>query len=236
MPIALKDNIDTAGTRTTAGSAVFDDRVPSEDAPVVTRLMAAGLCYGALGTDTGGSIRIPGSFCGIVGLKPTYGLVPIRGIVPLTVSLDHCGPMTQTVEDAALMLNAIAGYDKLDIASVERPREDCVAALAQRVTGFRLGLPAYFYDHLDPEVARAVEDALAALSKLTKGTKDVALPAFSDVAGRRNVRVPRGAFQACCRPLFAAATPPARGGFEGQHNGGGLRSSEVAARFAPPYR
>jgi aspartyl-tRNA(Asn)/glutamyl-tRNA(Gln) amidotransferase subunit A len=140
IPIALKDNIDTAGTRTTAGSGVFEDRVPSEDAPVTARLKAAGaviigktnlhefamgagdasffgparnpwaldhntggsssgsgaamsadLCYGSLGTDTAGSIRNPGCFCGVVGIKPTYGLVPIRGIAPLCVSLDHCG-------------------------------------------------------------------------------------------------------------------------------------------------
>jgi aspartyl-tRNA(Asn)/glutamyl-tRNA(Gln) amidotransferase subunit A len=143
--------------------------------------VAAGLCYAALGTDTGGSIRIPASFCGIVGLKPTYGLVPIRGIVPLTLSLDHCGPMTQTVEDAALLLNAIAGYDKLDITSVERLPQDYLAALNQPVAGFRLGVPAYFYDHLDPEVGRAVEDALAVASKLTKGTRDVVLPTFSEV-------------------------------------------------------
>src|SRR2546428_660461 len=163
IPTALKENLDPAGTRTTAGSAVFEDRVPTEDAPVVARLKAAGaviigktnlhefamgvgetsyfgpsrnpwslahttggsssgsgaavaaeLCYGALGTDTGGSIRIPGSFCGVVGLKPTYGLVPIRGIVPLTLSLDHCGPMTRTVEDTTLMLTVLAGYDRLD--------------------------------------------------------------------------------------------------------------------------
>ena len=169
FPIALKDNIDTAGVRTTAASAVFDDRVPAEDAEVARRLAAAGavvigklnlhefafggtsatsyygpvrnpwalernpggssggsaaavatdLCYGALGTDTGGSIRTPASYCSIVGLKPTYGLVSIRGIIPLTLSLDHCGPMTRSVLDAAMMLNVLAGYDRLDIASVE---------------------------------------------------------------------------------------------------------------------
>ena len=162
VPIALKDNIDTAGVRTTAASSVFDDRVPTDDAEVARRLdrcrrdrarqaqpprvrqrrhvghellrpgrnpwaldrnpggssggsaaaVAAALCYGALGTDTGGSIRTPASYCGIVGLKPTYGLVSIRGIIPLVVSLDHCGPMTRTVDDAALMLKVLAGYDR----------------------------------------------------------------------------------------------------------------------------
>lgn len=230
IPIALKDNIDTADARTTAGSAVFEDRVPAQDAPVVARLKAAGaviigktnlqefamgagetsyfgparnpwslahntggsssgsgaavaaeLCFGALGTDTAGLVRIPASFCGIVGLKPTYGLVPIRGIVPLTLSLDHCGPMTRTVEDTALLLNIIAGYDKLDITSVEHPKEDYAAALSQPVNGFRLGIPAYFYDRLDAEVAHAVQEALTVLAKLTKSTKDVVLPSFIDV-------------------------------------------------------
>ena len=173
VPIALKDNIDTAGVRTTAASSVFDDRVPTEDAEVARRLTAAGaivlgklnlhefanggtsatsyygpvrnpwaldrnpggssggsaaavsaaLCYGALGTDTGGSIRTPASYCSIVGLKPTYGLVSIRGIIPLVLSLDHCGPMTRTVGDAALMLKVLAGYDRpTSPASSTRPR------------------------------------------------------------------------------------------------------------------
>lgn len=227
IPIALKDNIDTAGVRTTAASAVFDDRVPEEDAEVTRKLEAAGaivlgklnlhefamggtsatsyfgpvrnpwaldrspggssggsaaavaadLCYGALGTDTGGSIRTPASYCGIVGLKPTYGLVSIRGIVPLVLSLDHCGPMTRTVEDAALMLNALAGYDRLDIASVEHEAEDYVAALRQPVSGFRLGIVrAPFFDHLDADAAKAIDEALGILAKLTSSAKDVVLP------------------------------------------------------------
>lgn len=151
IPIALKDNIDTAGIRTTAASKVYDDRVPREDAEVVRRLAAAGavfmgkanldefadaisyfgsvsnpwaldrdpsgsssgsavavatnLAYGALGTDTGGSVRLPSAYCGVIGIKPTYGLVPIRGIIPLALSFDHCGPITRTVDDAALLLN-----------------------------------------------------------------------------------------------------------------------------------
>jgi aspartyl-tRNA(Asn)/glutamyl-tRNA(Gln) amidotransferase subunit A len=232
VPVALKDNIDTAGTRTTAASALFEDRVPSADAPVVTRLkeagaviigktnlhefamgygetsywgparnpwnlahntggsssgsgaaLAAGLAYGALGTDTGGSVRIPASYCGIVGLKATYGLVPIRGIVPLVVSLDHCGPMTRSVADAALMLNIMAGYDRLDITSVEHTREDYVAALAQPVKGLRLGMPVGYFDNLDPEVAKVVQEAIAVLGKLTQGAKDMALPAVSASPG-----------------------------------------------------
>ncbi len=223
IPIALKDNIDTKGIRTTAASKVYDDRVPTEDAEVALRLAAAGavfigkanldefadavsyygsvrnpwaldrdpsgsssgsaaavavnLAYGALGTDTGGSVRLPAAYCGVVGIKPTYGLVPIRGIVPLAFSLDHCGPITRTVEDAALMLNQLAGYDKFDITSVQHPKEDYVAAMQQPVSGFRIGIPRWpFYDHLDPDTAQAMETALGVLSKLTKGVRDVTLP------------------------------------------------------------
>ena len=232
IPIALKDNIDTAGIRTTAASAVYDDRVPDEDATVARRLSAAGaiiigktnlhefamggtsatsyygpvrnpwsldrnpggssggsaaavaadLCYGALGTDTGGSIRTPSSFCSVVGLKPTYGLVSIRGIVPLVVSLDHCGPITKTVEDAAILLNVLAGYDRLDISSVEHAREDYVAAMKQPVSGLRLGIPrAPFFDLLDADVGKSVEDAIATLAKMTKSVTDVNLPATRDI-------------------------------------------------------
>ena len=232
VPIALKDNIDTAGIRTTAASAVFDDRVPHEDATVVTKLRDAGaifigkanlhefamggtsstsyfgpvrnpwaldratggssggsaaavvtdLCYGALGTDTGGSIRTPASYCGTVGLKPTYGLVPIRGIVPLTLSLDHCGPITRTVEDAALLLNSMTGYDRLDITSVEHSKEDYLAACKQPVRELRLGIPrAPFFDLLDSDIAKAVEDAIGVVAKLTKGVKEVMLPPVTDI-------------------------------------------------------
>jgi len=223
VPIAVKDNIDTAGIRTTAASKVYDDRVPTEDAEVVTRLSAAGavmigkanldefaasisyfgsvrnpwaldrdpsgsssgsaaavatnLAYGALGTDTGGSVRLPSAYCGTVGIKATCGLVPIRGIIPLVVSLDHCGPITRTVEDAALMLNTLAGYDRYDITSVQHPQEDYVAQLDQPVSGFRLGIPrAPFFDKCDEDTSKAVEAAIAVLAKMTKSVKDVMLP------------------------------------------------------------
>jgi aspartyl-tRNA(Asn)/glutamyl-tRNA(Gln) amidotransferase subunit A len=233
IPIALKDNIDTAGVRTTAASAVFDDRVPGEDAEVVRRLLAAGavivgklnlhefafggtsatsyygpvrnpwalarnpggssggsaaavstdLCYGALGTDTGGSIRTPASYCSIVGLKATHGLVSIRGIIPLVVSLDHCGPMTKTVMDAAMMLNVLAGYDRLDIASVEHPAEDYVTALAQPVSSLRLGVPrGPFFDHLDADTANAMDEALRVLGTLTRSTTDTTLPSVREIS------------------------------------------------------
>ena len=223
IPIGLKDNIDTAGTRTTAASPMFKDRIPTEDADIVTRLKKSGavilgklnlhefavgcsgdvsyfgptrnpwsldrvsggssagsgsatsadLCFGALGTDTGGSIRVPSAWCGVVGFKPTVGLVSIRGIIPCSAPLDHCGPMARTVEDVALMLTQMAGYDPEDIYSVEAPaahqHEDYVAGMHQPVTGFRLGLPQSFYDHIDPEVEPSILAAIEVLKKLTAG-------------------------------------------------------------------
>lgn len=141
--------------------------------------IAAHLAYGALGTDTGGSVRMPASYCGIVGLKATYGLVPIKGIMPLTLSLDHCGPMTRTVEDTALMLNVMAGYDQYDITSVNHAKEDYLAQLSQPVSGLKLGMPTGYFDDLDPEVAKTVEEAIAFLAKLSGGVTDCALPGVS---------------------------------------------------------
>ncbi len=143
--------------------------------------MAAHLAYGALGTDTGGSVRMPASFCGIVGLKPTYGLVPIKGIMPLAVTLDHCGPMTRTVEDTAIMLNVMAGYDKYDFTSVDHAKEDYVAQMSQPIAGFKLAMPVGYFDDLDPEVAKAVEDAIALLGKLTKGVSEGMLPGTTHI-------------------------------------------------------
>ncbi len=144
--------------------------------------VATDLCYGALGTDTGGSIRTPASYCSIVGLKPTYGLVSIRGIIPLTFSLDHCGPMTRSVIDAAMLLNVLAGYDRLDIASVEHAPEDYVAALKQPVSGLRIGMArAPFFDLLDADVARVVDEALKVVARLTKSMSDTMLPTTREI-------------------------------------------------------
>ena len=237
IPIALKDNIDTAGVRTTAASDVFKNRVPTEDAEVVRRLKAAGavflgktnlhefayggtstisafgpvhnpwgldhisggssggsasaiaadLCLGSLGTDTAGSIRMPSAYCGIVGLKPTYGRVSLRGVIPLSWSLDHCGPMCRTVEDCALMLNAIAGYDPVDPATVDTPVINYAEACGKETSGFRLGIPrAVFFDGLDPEVAGAIESAIAVLRKMTRSAVEVKLLAplaFRSISG-----------------------------------------------------
>ena len=232
IPIGLKDLIDTAGVRTTAASAIFADRVPSEDAEVVRRLKAAGavlvgklnmhefaygatsvpshygpvhnpwkldriaggssggsaaavaadLCYGALGSDTGGSIRQPSAYCGIVGLKPTYGRVSTRGVIPLSWSLDHIGPMCRSVADTALLLGAIAGYDPLETTSVDAPVPDYTHALHTKVSGLRLGIPrALFFDQLDPEIAAAVDKAIDVLGKLTSAPREVRLPPFENL-------------------------------------------------------
>jgi aspartyl-tRNA(Asn)/glutamyl-tRNA(Gln) amidotransferase subunit A len=234
VPIALKDNIDTAGIATTAASALLADRIPTEDAEVVRRLLAAGavilgktnldefaaggtttatyygpthnpwradrvaggssggsgaavaaeLCFGALGTDTGGSIRIPSAWCGIVGMKPTYGRVSIRGVIPFIPTRDHVGPMARSVEDAALLLQAIAGYDAADLTSEDQPVPDFLAGMQAPVAGLRLGIPrAHHFDKLDPEIAAAVDAALAVLRKLTASMRDVTLPAVNTILG-----------------------------------------------------
>jgi aspartyl-tRNA(Asn)/glutamyl-tRNA(Gln) amidotransferase subunit A len=225
IPIALKDLLDTAGVRTTAGSELFKDRIPTQDAEIVRRLKAAGavfvgklnlhefayggssaisyfapvrnpwdldhcpggssggsaaavaahLCYGAIGSDTGGSIRQPAGYCGIVGLKPTYGRVSTRGVIPLSWSLDHLGPMTRTVMDAALMLQVIAGYDAQDIASIDVPVPDYAATIAAPTSSLRLGiLRHYFYDAVNAEIQSAMDVALSVLKTLTHTQRDIA--------------------------------------------------------------
>jgi aspartyl-tRNA(Asn)/glutamyl-tRNA(Gln) amidotransferase subunit A len=211
IPIGLKDIIDTAGTRTTAASALFQDRAPGEDAEVVRRLrtagaiilgkqnlhefayggssmisyfgpvhnpwdpariaggssggsaasVAAGLGFAAIGTDTAGSIREPSSFCGLVGLKPTYGRVSARGVIPLSWSFDHIGPLATSVADAALLLQVLAGYDAGDPNSADVSVPDYSAGLGARPAKLRVGvLRAFFFDDLHPEIAAAIEKTL----------------------------------------------------------------------------
>lgn len=228
VPLAVKDNIDTAGIRTTVASLLFDDRVPAHDAFVVSLLRQAGavllgktnlhefamggssatsyfgpvhnpwaldrvpggssggsaaaviaeLAPGALGTDTGGSIRIPAAWCSVVGLKPTYGLVSLSGIFPLIYSLDHCGPITRSVEDAALLLTSMVGYDKHDVASVEHAPGNYLEQMRQPVSGLRLGIPREpFFDGLDRNTAGAMQIAINVLKGLVRSVQDVHLPA-----------------------------------------------------------
>lgn len=226
IPIGLKDLIDTAGIKTTCGSALFAGRVPAEDAEVVRRLksagavligkqnmqefayggtstssyfgavhnpwdvdriaggssggsaaaVATGMCFGAIGTDTGGSVREPAAFCGIVGLKPTYGRVSTRGVFPLSASLDHVGTLCRNVIDTALMLQAIAGYDKLDTTSVDWPVDSYTDALNVK-TKPRIGIVRRpFFDNLDPEIENAVDKALKQITDLSSKVLEIDLP------------------------------------------------------------
>jgi len=230
IPVAVKDNIDTAGIRTTAASDLFKDRVPSEDAEVVRKLKnagaillgktnlhefalgvsssvsyfgpvhnpwapdripggssggsavatAAGLCLGSLGTDTAGSVRIPACYCGIVGFKPTYGRVSNRGVVPLSWTLDHVGPLCRTVKDAALILGVIAGYDETDPASAATPVPDYNRAFGMQTAKLRLGVPrTLFFESLDQETAKAAAAAIEVLRRLTASVRETTLPSAS---------------------------------------------------------
>ncbi len=139
--------------------------------------VAAGLAAGALGTDTGGSIRLPAACCGVVGLKPTYGRVSRAGVMPLSWSYDHVGPLARTVRDAALLLGVIAGHDPLDATSSRQPVPDYVAALGGGVRGLRVGVAGGFYaEGLDAEVSRALVEAVAALKALGATVDPVAVP------------------------------------------------------------
>ncbi len=224
IPLGLKDNIDTAGVRTTAASAVYADRVPAEDAACVRKLRDAGavilgklnmhefayggtsavthygpvhnpwnlaynpggssggsaaavaarLCGAALGTDTAASVRFPASCCGVVGLKATHGLASIRGIVPLSEMHDHVGPLARSVEDAALVMTALAGFDALDPVSVATEPQDYHVAIGRDVRVLRIGIPRTpFFADLDPEIDAAMRGAIDVLVGLTGPTRDV---------------------------------------------------------------
>jgi aspartyl-tRNA(Asn)/glutamyl-tRNA(Gln) amidotransferase subunit A len=153
------------------------DRVPGGSSGGSAAAVAADLAAGALGTDTGGSIRQPAAFCGIVGLKPTYGRVSRYGLVAFASSLDQIGPIAKDVTDAALLLQAIAGHDPLDSTSAEVLVPDYRAMLDQGVAGLRLGIPnEYFIEGMDPEVERAVREAIQTLKTLGARTEPISLP------------------------------------------------------------
>jgi aspartyl-tRNA(Asn)/glutamyl-tRNA(Gln) amidotransferase subunit A len=227
IPIALKDNIDTAGIKTTAAARVFQDRIPSEDAEVTRRLKAAGavllgklnldemafagtgttgcfgpahnpwnldritggssagsaaavsagLCFGSVGSDDGGSVRIPSAHCGVVGLKTSYGRVSTRGVVPSAYSMDTVGPIARTVEDAAALLQVLAGYDPLDSITPAEPVPPYAQALRTAISDLRIGIPrAYFFEHLHPDVSAAIEEAIRHLRPLVREVREVTLP------------------------------------------------------------
>jgi len=237
IPVGLKDLVATAGVRTTAGSKILADWVPTADATVVRRLRAAGaVCLGkcamtefaighphnphygptrnpwdlertpggsssgsaaataaglasaSLGSDTACSIRQPAAYCGLVGLRPTHGRVSLAGVVPLSHSFDTVGPIARTVEDAALMLQALAGPDVADPATEPVPVPDYRAALGPGLQGLRVAVPrSYFWDRLDGAVAAAVEDALALLRRLGARVADVELPGLDEALAARQV-------------------------------------------------
>ena len=227
IPIALKDNIDTAGVRTTAASNVFKTRVPVEDAEVTRRLRAAGgiflaklnldemafegtgttscfgpvhnpwnteritggssagsaaavstgMCFASVGSDDGGSVRIPGAFCGVVGFKTSYGRVSTRGVVPSAYSMDTIGPIVRSVEDAAAMLQVLAGYDPKDAITLTQPVPDYAQALHAPIAQLRVGVPReYFFEELQPDVSSALENAIQHLKAKVREVRDVTLP------------------------------------------------------------
>lgn len=227
IPIGLKDIVDTAGVRTTAASALFKDRIPTEDAEVVRRLrcggaiilgkqnlhefayggssmisffgevhnpwdaahitggssggsaasVAAALGFAAVGTDTAGSIRLPAAYCGVVGLKPTYGRVNARGVIPLSTSYDHVGPITNSVYDAALMLQVLSDFKAGD--SCAQP--SLVARFDELPANLRIGVPRpFFFDDLHPEVAAAIEKAIGRFRELHAEIREVKLEISTD--------------------------------------------------------
>ena len=227
IPIAIKDNIWTRGIRSTAGSKILADFVPSEDSTAARKLaragavllgktnlnefaygitggndhygpahnpwaldritggssagsaaaIAAGLCVASVGTDTGGSIRVPSAFCGTVGLKPTFGRVSVFGTVPLSPSLDHVGPMARSVTDAAILLGVIAGRDPLDPTSSARPTEDYRRTLGKPLRKFRLGRPReHYWEKLDFDARRVAENAIREMERQGAVVQEISLP------------------------------------------------------------
>ncbi|MFN4261184.1 MAG: amidase [Gemmataceae bacterium] len=171
------------------------ERIPGGSSSGSAVAVVLGICGFTLGSDTGGSIRQPAALCGIVGIKPTYGRVSRRGVVPLSWSLDHVGPMTRTAAEAALVLQVLAGRDNLDETSVRRPVRDYLAETRKPLNGLRLGVPHnWFYEALQPPVAQAVMAALDQLEKLGAQRVEVTLPLMEEVvAAHRAIIFPEAA-------------------------------------------
>lgn len=153
------------------------DFEPGDSSAGSAAAVAVRSAFAAMGTDSGGSIRKPASMCGVVGLKPTYGRVSQRGVIPLSSTMDHCGPLTRSVEDSALVLNAIAGVDGRDPTSLDEPVGDVACALGQGVRGLKLGVDEkHFLSGADPIVCAAFESALNVLRSLGATVVPVAIP------------------------------------------------------------
>ncbi len=156
------------------------DHIPGGSSGGSGAALAAGLCFAATGTDTRGSIRNPAALCGVVGFKPTYGRVSIFGVVPLSWTMDHAGPLARTVEDVALVMNAIAGYDPQDATTVDVPVPDFTSGLGQPIRGLRLAVVRnWFFDALDPEVRAALETAIGVFRGLGATVEDVELSSLT---------------------------------------------------------
>ena len=152
-------------------------RIPGGSSSGSAVAVAAGMCMAALGTDTGGSIRIPASLCGVVGLKPTYGRISLRGVFPLSRSLDHVGPLTRSVKDAALLLQVLAGYDSKDPSSINAPTDDYLRDLDVGIRGLRVALlTGEDIDSVDTEVLKAVREAALVFESLGAKVEKVKIP------------------------------------------------------------
>ncbi|NLD68017.1 MAG: amidase [Limnobacter sp.] len=161
----------------TSGNPWNPDHVPGGSSGGSGATVAARGCFMAMGTDTGGSIRIPSAVCGTVGIKPTYGRVSRFGIASLSWSLDHAGPLTRTVADAAVCLGVLAGYDHRDPGSADQPVADYLAELELGAKGLRIGIPSnYYFDRLDPDVERNARDAIDRLKAEGAELVDIELP------------------------------------------------------------
>jgi aspartyl-tRNA(Asn)/glutamyl-tRNA(Gln) amidotransferase subunit A len=159
------------------------EHIPAGSSSGSAAAVASGFMPAALGTDTGGSIRSPSSLCGIVGLKPTYGLVSRRGVFPLSFTLDHVGPLTRTVADNALLLGAIAGHDPLDPGSAAAPTGHYASGLQRGVRGLRIGFIRHFHETdlpANPEVAAGLEQVVRALQQEGAEVRDVSLPSLGE--------------------------------------------------------
>ena len=183
----------------------------------------------------------PSAMCGVTGFKATYGRVSIGGIVPLTWSLDHCGPIARTVEDAAAVLQVIAGYDRLDLQSVDYPVPDYRAGIGAPVAQFRLGISPQFYDGLEADVAGAMETATALLIKLTKGAKEIEMPSIlgtgaSSQGGVYRENLGSGFVRAETETADAGAGAGGAGGGGAAAGGGGGRGGSRAVDYIHEWR
>ncbi|WP_241774662.1 MULTISPECIES: amidase [Lysinibacillus] len=239
IPVAIKDLVYTKKIRTTMGSKIYETFIPTYDATVIKKLIAAGaviigktntheFAYGptgdrsyfgpcrnphdlekmsggsssgsaaavaanmvaaSIGTDTGGSIRIPSSACGVVGMKPTFGLVSKAGVFQLAYTLDHTGPITKTVKDSAILLNIIAGYDSEDPYSLIKDKEDYLRLIGKKLSGRTVGINSFYFNRVDEEVKSAVNKCISILKDLQVTVKEVNIPVMKEIAEAQSITI-----------------------------------------------